>query len=152
MYNQKDINTKRPSRLYSFFNLTYCIWCIIVKSMILKQWHLIITPNNDCLKSSPPPLLNVSPPWLLKFSSCPASYLADDTKIIFPPDPRWGRTLWQCTLISVNYFWPLLTFRKTFVRLISFPEILVGAIFWVLFCNFALSPLVQNKSVLNKEI
>ena len=27
MYNQKDINTKRPSRLYSFFNLTYCIWC-----------------------------------------------------------------------------------------------------------------------------
>ena len=24
----------------------------------------------DCLKSSPP--LNVSPPWLLKFSSCPS--------------------------------------------------------------------------------
>ena len=35
--------------------------------------------------------------------------------------------------------------------LISFPEILVGAISWVLFCNFAVSPLVQNKSVLNKN-
>ena len=30
-----------------------------------------------CLKSSTP--LNVSPPWLLKFSSCPPC-LADDTK------------------------------------------------------------------------
>ena len=37
--------------------------------------------------------LNVSPPWLLKLSSCPPC-LADDTKII-PPDPRGGgRTLW----------------------------------------------------------
>ena len=43
------------------------------------------------------------------------------------------------------------TFRKTFFWLISFPEILVGAISWVLFCNFAVSPLVQNKSVLNKN-
>ena len=42
------------------------------------------------------------------------------------------------------------TFRKTFFWLISFPEILVGAISWVLFCNFAVSPLVQ-KSVLNGE-
>ena len=43
------------------------------------------------------------------------------------------------------------TFRKTFVWLISFPEILGGAISWVLFFNFAVSPLVQNKSVLNKK-
>ena len=42
-------------------------------------------------------------------------------------------------------------FQKTLFRLISFPEILVGAISWVLFCNFAVFPLVQNKSVLNKE-
>ena len=45
----------------------------------------------------------------------------------------------------------MLTFRKTFFWLISFPEILVGAISWVLFCNFAVSPLIQNKSVLNRE-
>ena len=35
--------------------------------------------------------------------------------------------------------------------LISFTEILVGTISWVLFCNFDVSPLVQNKSVLNRE-
>ena len=40
-----------------------------------------VPPLLDCLKSSPP--LNVSPPWLLKFSSCPPC-LADDTKIIPP--------------------------------------------------------------------
>ena len=45
----------------------------------------------------------------------------------------------------------MLTFRKTFFWLISFPEILFGAISWVLFCNFAVSSLVQNKSVLTKE-
>ena len=33
----------------------------------------------------------------------------------------------------------------------SFPEILVGAISWVLFYKFAVFPLVQNKSVLNQE-
>ena len=38
-----------------------------------------VPPLLDCLKSSPP--LNVSLPWLLKFSSCPPC-LADDTKII----------------------------------------------------------------------
>ena len=48
-------------------------------------------PLLDCLKSSPP--LNVSPPWLLKISSCPPpSCLADDTKII-PPLIPGGRTL-----------------------------------------------------------
>ena len=46
-----------------------------------------VPPLLDCLKSSPP--LNVSPPWLLKFSSCPPC-LVDDTKIIPPPDPRGG--------------------------------------------------------------
>ena len=45
----------------------------------------------------------------------------------------------------------MLTFRKTFFWLISFPEILFGAISWILFCNFAVSSLVQNKSVLTKE-
>ena len=35
----------------------------------------------DCLKSSPP--------WLLKFSSCPPCQ-ADDMKIIPLPDPIWG--------------------------------------------------------------
>ena len=48
-----------------------------------------VPPLLDCLKSSPP--LNVSPPWLLKFSSCPPPCLADDTKIIAPPpDPTGG--------------------------------------------------------------
>ena len=41
--------------------------------------HKAVPPMLDCLKSSSP--LNVSPPWLLKFSSCPPC-LADDTKII----------------------------------------------------------------------
>ena len=45
----------------------------------------------------------------------------------------------------------MLTFRKTFFWLISFPEILVETISWVLFCNFAVSPLIQNKSALNRE-
>ena len=43
-----------------------------------------VPPLLDCLKSSP---LNVSPPWLLKFSSCPPC-LADDTKIITSPPPH----------------------------------------------------------------
>ena len=38
-------------------------------------------PLLDCLKSSPP--LNVSPAWLLKFSSCPPC-------LILPPDPGRG--------------------------------------------------------------
>ena len=40
-----------------------------------------------CLKSSSP--LNVSPPWLLKFSSCPPC-LADQTNIIPPLIPGVG--------------------------------------------------------------
>ena len=32
-----------------------------------------VTPLPDCLKSSSP--LNVSPPWLSKFSSCPPAWL-----------------------------------------------------------------------------
>ena len=51
-----------------------------------------VPPLLDCLKSSPP--LNVSPPWLLKFSSCPPC-LADHTKIIPPMIPGGGRTLWH---------------------------------------------------------
>ena len=70
-----------------------------VKFVKFKVKHLVeiptirhdkaVPPLLDCLKSSPP--LNVSPPWLLKFSSCPPC-LADDTKIICPPppDPRGG--------------------------------------------------------------
>ena len=42
-------------------------------------------PLLDCLKSSPP--LNVSPPWLLKFSSCPPAWLMTQ-KSSPPPDPR----------------------------------------------------------------
>ena len=40
-----------------------------------------VPPLLDCLKSSPP--LNVSPAWLLKFSSCPPC-------LILPPDPGRG--------------------------------------------------------------
>ena len=39
-------------------------------------------PLLECLKSPPPPL-NMFPPWLLKFSSCHPC-LADNTKIIPP--------------------------------------------------------------------
>ena len=50
-----------------------------------------VPPLLDCLKSSSP--LNVSPPWLLKFSSCPPPCLADDTKIMPPPPNPGERTL-----------------------------------------------------------
>ena len=53
--------------------------------------------------SPPPP--NVSPPWLLKFSSCP-SCLADDTKIIPPPDPMWGRILRLIIYFSIYIYIP----------------------------------------------
>ena len=43
-----------------------------------------VPPKLDCLKSSSS--LNVSPPWLLKFSSC-TPCLTDDTKIIPPLIP-----------------------------------------------------------------
>ena len=46
-------------------------------------------PLLDCLKSPPP--LNMSPPWLLKSSSCHPC-LADNTKII-PPWSQGGKTL-----------------------------------------------------------
>ena len=48
-----------------------------------------VPPLLDCLKSSSP--LNVSPPWLLKFSSCPPAWLM--TQKSFPPDPRGGGTM-----------------------------------------------------------
>ena len=43
--------------------------------------HKAVPPMLDCLKSSSP--LNVSPPWLLKFSSCPPAWLM--TQKSFPP-------------------------------------------------------------------
>ena len=46
--------------------------------------------------------LNVSPPWLLKFSSCPP-WLVDDTKIPPPPDPRGGGHYKY-----VEFFWKVL--------------------------------------------
>ena len=62
--------------------------------------------------------LNVSPPWLLKFSSCPPC-LADDTKII-PPDPRGGRTLWCVNFLQTKI-------------LIKLRENLRKIYFWLLF-------------------
>ena len=45
-----------------------------------------VPPLLDCLKSSSP--MNVSPPWLLKFSSCPPAWLM--TQKSSPPDPKGG--------------------------------------------------------------
>ena len=48
-----------------------------------------VHPLLDCLKSSPP--LNVSPPWLLKLSSCPPpAWLMTQKSFPPPPDPRGG--------------------------------------------------------------
>ena len=55
-----------------------------------------VTPLPDCLKSSSP--LNVSPPWLSKFSSCPPAWLI--TQKSFPPWSQGGRTLWKGTYLS----------------------------------------------------
>ena len=55
--------------------------------------HDKAVPAPACLPKINPSPLNVSPPWLLKFSSCPPC-LADDTKII-PPDPR-GEGIMSC--------------------------------------------------------
>ena len=55
-----------------------------VKFVKFKVKHFVEIPSLfDCLKSPPPPPppLNVSPPWLLKFSSC---------KNHSTPDPRGG--------------------------------------------------------------
>ena len=52
------------------------------------------SPLLDCLKSSYP--LNVSPPWLLKFSSC-SPYLAVMTQKSSPPPDRRGEdTMGMC--------------------------------------------------------
>ena len=50
-----------------------------------------VPPLLDCLKSSPP--LNVSPPWLLKFSSCPPAWMM--TQKSFPSDSRGGEDTMQ---------------------------------------------------------
>ena len=51
----------------------------------IRHDEAVPPPLLDCQKSSPAPL-NVSPPWLLKFSSCPPAWLM--TQKSFPPDPR----------------------------------------------------------------
>ena len=59
-----------------------------------------VPPLLDCLKSSSPPL-NVSPPWLLKFSSCPPALLMTQKSSPLIP----GRTL--CNFdrkVSINTF------------------------------------------------
>ena len=58
-----------------------------------------VPPLLDCLKSSPPPM-NVSPPWLLKFSSCPPWLM---TQKSFPPDPRGGGGHYDNTLGNYLY-------------------------------------------------
>ena len=57
-----------------------------------------VPPLLDCLKSSSP--LNVSPPWLLKFSSCPPAWLMTQ-KSFPPPHPRGEDTMrYRCILFE----------------------------------------------------
>ena len=65
------------------------------------------------------------------------------------PDPLLNHIFFNALSIGVQ---STLTFQwNNFDLCLLSDEILVGAISWVLFCNFAVSPLVQNKSVLNKK-
>ena len=51
-----------------------------------------VPPMFDCLKSSPP--VNVSLPWLFKFSSCPPVWLPPwDQSLIPPLIPGWEDTM-----------------------------------------------------------
>ena len=64
------------------------------------------------------------------------------------PDPLLNHIFFNALSIGVQ---STLTFQwNNFDLCLLSDEILVGAISWVLFCNFAVSPLVQ-KSVLNGE-
>ena len=56
----------------------------------IRHDKAVYPPLLDCLKSSSP--LNMFPPWLLKFSSCPPC-LANDTKIIPPLIPGGEDTM-----------------------------------------------------------
>ena len=70
------------------------------KFVKFKVKHFVEIPTIRHDKAVPPcltaqnhlPLLNVFPPWLLKFSSCPPC-LADDTKIIPPLIPGGQDTM-----------------------------------------------------------
>ena len=61
-----------------------------------------VPPLLDCLKSSSP--LNVSPPWLLKFSSCPPAWLM--TQKSFPPWSQGGEggedSMMLCSHCPIN--------------------------------------------------
>ena len=61
--------------------------------------HKAVPPMLDCLKSSSP--LNVSPPWLLKFSSCPPAWLMTQ-KSFPPPLIPGGRTLCDIAAFCLN--------------------------------------------------
>ena len=129
------------SELYSFVFLEAKNSCFVTKNCLKSSYIFVFILSKNSTIDSRKTSLNhewlvveswPTPCWITFFCNA----LSTGVKCLL--SFQWNN--FDLCLLSEKPSW-----------LISFPKILVGTISWVIFYNFAVFPLVQNKSVLNRK-